>query len=69
MTDVMIFVKGDNEIDTNIMPFGKYEGEYISDIPISYVKWCLRNLDLDGWLEVELEHAVIEDANFGRPYD
>jgi len=51
------------------MPFGKYEGEEISDLPISYVEWCLDNLDLDDWLEVELEHALIEDANFGRPYD
>jgi len=55
--------------DTAIMPFGKHEGECISDLPISYVEWCLDNLDLDGWLEVELEHALIEDANFGRPYD
>ena len=51
------------------MPFGKHEGEAVSDRPISYVKWCLDNLDLDGWLEVELEHALEEDANFGRPYD
>jgi len=35
------------EIDTNVMPFGKHEGEQISDLPISYVKWCLDNLDLD----------------------
>ena len=40
------------------MPFGKHEGEDIEDLPISYAKWCLENLDLDGWLEEELEDVV-----------
>jgi len=40
------------------MPFGKHEGEEISDLPIPYVKGCLKNLDLDGWLEEELEDVV-----------
>tara|TARA_R110002051_G_scaffold311242_1_gene384931 strand:- start:202 stop:357 length:156 start_codon:yes stop_codon:yes gene_type:complete len=40
------------------MPFGKHEGEEIEDLPIPYVKWCLKNLDLDGWLEEELEDVV-----------
>ena len=56
-------------LDTSIMPFGKHEGEQISDLPVGYAKWCLKNLDLDGWLEEELEYVVNEDANFGRPYD
>ena len=40
------------------MPFGKHEGEEIEDLPISYAKWCLENLDLDGWLEDELVDLV-----------
>ena len=40
------------------MPFGKHEGEEICDLPVEYAKWCLENLDLDGWLEEELESVV-----------
>ena len=40
------------------MPFGKHQGEDIEDLPISYVKWCLENLDLDDWLEEELKDVV-----------
>ncbi|HKL40886.1 MAG TPA: DUF3820 family protein [Cryomorphaceae bacterium] len=24
------------------MPFGKYEGRYLSDLPISYLEWFIR---------------------------
>ena len=49
--------QGSNGVNME-MPFGKHEGEEIADLPIPYVKWCLENLDLDGWLEEELEDVV-----------
>ncbi|MDO5617007.1 MAG: DUF3820 family protein [Cruoricaptor ignavus] len=31
------------EICTVKMPFGKYEGQILADLPISYLEWFLRN--------------------------
>ena len=28
------------------MPFGKYKGEFLEDIPIQYLDWMLENADL-----------------------
>lgn len=30
-----------------IMPFGKHEGEHMEDIPSSYLRWLVENLDED----------------------
>ena len=30
------------------MPWGKYKGYYIKDIPTDYVKWCILNYDDRG---------------------
>jgi len=41
------------------MPFGKYQGEEIADIPIGYLRWLRDNVDLFGeladevWAELE----------------
>jgi hypothetical protein len=33
------------------MTFGKHEGEQVSDVPTSYLRWCLRICDnLEPWL-------------------
>jgi hypothetical protein len=29
-----------------VMPFGKYKGEFLGDIPKSYLIWMMDNLDL-----------------------
>lgn len=31
------------EICTTTMPFGKYKGRILADLPISYLEWFLRN--------------------------
>lgn len=41
-----------------IMPFGKHKGTSITEIPISYLQWAVKNLDspeLVAALEKELE--------------
>jgi len=40
------------------MPFGKYEDYEVSDVPVSYARWCVDNLDLDGDLLAELEERA-----------
>jgi hypothetical protein len=37
------------------MPWGKFKGEDIGDIPTSYIEWALGNLDLTDVLVEEME--------------
>lgn len=30
-----------NEPQVVVMPFGKYKGEYLGDIPVSYLAWLI----------------------------
>jgi hypothetical protein len=32
------------------MPFGKFRGRDLRDVPDSYLEWLIDNLNLDGWL-------------------
>lgn len=44
------------------MPFGKYRGEAIEDIPLDYLKWLYENVELYGDLEVEVsDRLAMED--------
>jgi hypothetical protein len=36
-------------MNATIVPFGKYSGHDIEDIPSSYCKWAAENLDDDDW--------------------
>jgi hypothetical protein len=41
------------------MPFGKYRGYLLADVPLSYLRWCLRELqDLDPDLRREMRRVV-----------
>src|SRR5215204_6587463 len=44
------------------MPFGKYKGESLSDIPLHYISWLLEQEflkePLRGWLEDEYEERT-----------
>ena len=42
------------------MPFGKYKGEALEDIPIAYLNWLYENVELHG----ELEEAISEILYF-----
>lgn len=37
------------------MPFGKYKGQQIEDIPDDYLRWCLENCNLDSVTCAEME--------------
>lgn len=39
-------MKETDESQRVVMPFGKYKGEYLGDIPVSYLIWAYENLDL-----------------------
>lgn len=43
------------------MPFGKYEGEELEDIPVSYLRWLRANVELYGELEEEVEYILSGD--------
>lgn len=34
-----------NEYEFTKMPFGKYKGRFLRDIPDSYLKWAIINID------------------------
>lgn len=37
------------------MPFGKYKGEYVDELPADYIDWLLTECDLRPALQKELE--------------
>lgn len=42
------------------MPFGKYKGTALEDIPTDYIQWCLEKLeDLRPELKEELENQLL----------
>lgn len=45
-------------IDGVIMPFGKYKGEQLLDIPVSYLEWIYDNLELNGDLKKSVSDAI-----------
>ena len=38
-----------------LMPFGKYKGEPLDEIPSDYLEWALENCDLRPALQAEME--------------
>lgn len=46
------------------MPFGKHQGEEVEEIPVSYLRWILRNVHIrDDELREEIEERVGEPAS------
>lgn len=37
------------------MPFGKYKGELLENVPTDYIEWCLENMELNPSLQREME--------------
>jgi len=37
------------------MPFGKYKGEFVDELPADYIDWLLTECDLRPALQKELE--------------
>ena len=46
-------------LESTIMPFGKYEGHRFRNIPISYFKWLIENMDKPDSKFVEYYKAII----------
>lgn len=46
-----------------IMPFGKYRGEYLGDIPKKYLQWLYDNVELYGELAEAVEDIISEDED------
>jgi hypothetical protein len=42
------------------MPFGKYKGEYIYDLPINYLEWLYENIELRGDIQEAVSKAIDE---------
>jgi hypothetical protein len=51
------------EMFSETMPFGRYKGSSLEDVPSSYLAWCLRTCDLDPWLR----EAIEEELNSRAP--
>jgi uncharacterized protein (DUF3820 family) len=45
-------------IEDQIMPFGKYKGEQLLDIPVTYLEWIYDNVDLRGDLAAGVKKAI-----------
>lgn len=41
-----------------IMPFGKHKGVEITELPLDYVRWCLRQVDFDPYLVKALKKRL-----------
>jgi uncharacterized protein (DUF3820 family) len=42
-----------------LMPFGKYKGRRLDEIPIDYLIWCVNNIDsLDSALFMEMKNLI-----------
>ena len=44
--------------DSYVMPFGKYKGSSISDVPVSYLQWMQENIKLFGTLEIKVNSIL-----------
>ncbi len=40
------------------MPFGKYKQKSLDEIPVGYLRWLLRECDLDAWLRAAVAAEV-----------
>ena len=41
-----------------IMPFGRFKGKKVDDVPTSYIRWLLENVIVSDELNKELENQL-----------
>ncbi len=46
---------------TRKMPFGKYKGKAIEDLPTSYLKWMVEKLDDDDFIDEAAAELAFRD--------
>jgi hypothetical protein len=44
------------------MPFGKYRGEYVDELPVDYLTWLFENVELRGGLAQAVRDALSEQS-------
>lgn len=49
------------------MPFGKYKGHYIKDVPSDYLKWLVVNLKDQASASFFAEELVYREPKLKRP--
>lgn len=47
--------------DTSMMPFGKYAGVAMQDVPVSYLHWLWCSPDFPRGLQANLVHDYIKE--------
>ena len=52
-----------DNIEDVMMPFGKYVGEYVCDLPIGYLEWIYENVELKGDLAEAVTRAIDDHYN------
>lgn len=45
-------------LDDIIMPFGKYAGEYVCDLPLNYLQWLYDKSQISGDLLEAVKQAI-----------
>jgi Putative quorum-sensing-regulated virulence factor len=40
------------------LPFGKYRGHFVSEVPTEYLRWVLAHMDINGTLRRSIEYEV-----------
>lgn len=45
-----------------VVSFGKHKGTTISDLPLDYAQWLIKQPDLDKYLEIALQKRLSQDA-------
>lgn len=47
-----------SEPQRTVMPFGKHKGEFLGDIPLSYLIWVYENTELRGKLKEDVKATI-----------
>ncbi len=48
------------------MPFGKYKGMEVDDLPINYMQWCCENINGNDALIIEMESQLAMRGGLGK---
>jgi hypothetical protein len=44
--------------EETVLRFGRYKGKRLSEIPTSYLEWCLANVELKYGLDADIRHEL-----------
>jgi hypothetical protein len=47
---------------SKIMPWGKYQGKRLEEIPSAYLEWCM----LQNWLQEDVRDDICDYLKFAR---